>query len=32
MLPFYRVFQYEKEPALLSAYRSAVDEWWKNIR
>jgi len=32
MLPFYCVFQYEKEPALLNAYRSALDEWWKNIR
>ncbi|HEY5913904.1 MAG TPA: hypothetical protein VJA21_25220 [Verrucomicrobiae bacterium] len=32
MLPFYCVFQYEKDPALLNAYRRAVDEWWKNIR
>ena len=32
MLPYYCVFQYEKDPALLKAYRSGVDEWWKNIR
>jgi hypothetical protein len=32
MLPFYCVFQYEKEPAMMKAYRTAVDEWWKNIR
>jgi hypothetical protein len=31
MLPFYCVFQYEKDPALLKAYRRAMDEWWKNI-
>ena len=32
MLPFYGVFQYEKDPALLKAYRRALDEWWKNIQ
>ena len=32
MLPFYGVFQYEKDHALLKAYRRAVDEWWKNIQ
>ncbi len=32
MLPFYSVFQYEKDPALLQAYRRAADEWWKNIQ
>jgi len=32
MLPYYCVFQYEKDPALLKAYRSGVDEWWKNIQ
>jgi len=32
MLPFYAVFQYEKDPALLNAYRRAVDGWWKNIQ
>lgn len=32
MLPFYCVFQYEKDPALLKAYRRAADEWWKNIQ
>ncbi len=31
MLPFYCVFRYEKDPALLQAYRRAMDEWWKNI-
>src|SRR5205807_6092503 len=32
MLPFYCAFRYEKDPALLKAYRSAVDGWWKNIQ
>jgi hypothetical protein len=32
MLPFYCVFKYEKDASLLKAYRSALDEWWKNIR
>jgi hypothetical protein len=32
MLPYYCVFQYEKDPALLQAYRKGVDEWWKNIQ
>ena len=32
MLPYYCVFQYEKDPALLKAYRSGVDGWWKNIQ
>src|SRR2546423_256068 len=32
MLPYYCVFRYEKDPALLKAYRAGVDEWWKNIR
>ena len=32
MLPFYCAFQYEKDPAMLKAYRRAVDEWWKNIQ
>jgi len=32
MLPFYGVFQYERDPALLAAYRRALDEWWKNIQ
>jgi hypothetical protein len=32
MLPYYCVFRYEKDPALLKAYRKGVDEWWKNIR
>ncbi|MGA2866969.1 MAG: hypothetical protein ABSF95_21040 [Verrucomicrobiota bacterium] len=32
MLPFYCLFRYEKDPALLRAYRRALDEWWENIR
>jgi hypothetical protein len=32
LLPYYCAFQYEKDPAMLEAYRSGVDEWWKNIR
>ena len=32
MLPYYCVFQYEKDPELLKAYRRGVDEWWQNIR
>jgi hypothetical protein len=32
MLPFYCVFQYEKDPGRLKAYRGAVDQWWQNIR
>ena len=32
MLPFYCLFEYEKDPALLQAYRKAVDAWWENIK
>jgi hypothetical protein len=32
MLPFYTVFQYEKDPSLLAAYRRALDEWWRNMQ
>jgi hypothetical protein len=32
MLPFYCVFRYERDPALLKAYRRASDEWWRNIQ
>ena len=32
MLPYYCVFQYENDPALLQAYRHGLDEWWKNIQ
>ena len=32
MLPFYCLFEYEKDPALLKAYRHAVDGWWENIQ
>jgi len=32
MLPYYSVFRYEKDPAMLAAYRAGVDKWWKNIQ
>ncbi len=32
MLPFYGVFRYERDPAMLAAYRQALDDWWQNIR
>ena len=32
LLPFYRLFAYEQDPALLKAYRQAADAWWDNIR
>ncbi len=32
MLPFYCIFQYEKDPVLLKAYRRALEEWWKNMQ
>ncbi len=32
MLPYYGLFRYEKDAALLKAYRRGVDEWWKNIQ
>jgi len=32
MLPFYCVLSIRERPALLKAYRSAVDQWWKNIQ
>jgi hypothetical protein len=32
MLPFYALFAYEEDPALLRAYRKASDAWWENIR
>ena len=32
MLPFYCVFQYEKDPVLLQAYRRALDDWWENMQ
>ncbi|MCX6622581.1 MAG: hypothetical protein NTY38_16230 [Acidobacteria bacterium] len=32
MLPFYGLFRYEKDAALLDKYyRPAVDQWWENI-
>ncbi|MEY2878036.1 MAG: hypothetical protein RLZZ15_416 [Verrucomicrobiota bacterium] len=32
MLPFYTVFRYERDPAMLATYRRALDDWWENIR
>jgi hypothetical protein len=32
MLPFYTLFQYERDPTLLAVYRAALDAWWENIR
>jgi hypothetical protein len=32
MLPYYCLFKYEKDPALLKVYRTGVDEWWRNIQ
>jgi hypothetical protein len=31
MLPFYGVFRYEKDPAMVARYRRALDDWWKNM-
>lgn len=31
MLPFYLLFRYEKDPALLAIYRGALGQWWRNI-
>lgn len=30
MLPFYLIFRYEQDPALLKVYRRALDQWWQN--
>jgi hypothetical protein len=30
MLPFYLIFRYEKDPAMLKIYRLALDQWWVN--
>lgn len=32
MLPFYCVFRYEKDPAMLAKYRRALDDWWENMQ
>ncbi|HLJ45636.1 MAG TPA: hypothetical protein VKU01_06500 [Bryobacteraceae bacterium] len=32
MLPFYLAFRYEEDPKLLGFYRSALGQWWDNIR
>ncbi len=31
MLPFYGIFRYEKDHALLVRYRRALDDWWENM-
>ena len=32
MLPYYCVFQHEKDAGMLRAYRAGISEWWKNIQ
>jgi hypothetical protein len=32
MLPFYCLFRYERDPALLAAGRHALDDWWQNLQ
>ncbi len=32
MLSFYPIFLYEQDPNLLKQYRSAADQWWRNIQ
>ena len=32
MLSFYPLLQYETDPALLTRYRAALDQWWANMR
>ena len=32
MLPFYAVFRYERDAAMLAAYRRALDDWWQNMQ
>ncbi|MBY0505798.1 MAG: hypothetical protein K2X03_17920 [Bryobacteraceae bacterium] len=32
MLPFYLVFRYERDEALLKGYRQALEQWWQNAR
>jgi hypothetical protein len=32
MLPFYGVFRYERDAAMLAAYRRALDDWWQNMQ
>lgn len=31
MLPFYILFLYERDEALLKTYRAALGQWWRNI-
>lgn len=31
MLPFHLLFLYERDPALLATYRTALGQWWRNI-
>ncbi len=32
MLPFYGVFRYERDEAMLGPYRHALDDWWQNMQ
>lgn len=32
MLPFYTLFRYETDEAMLREYRTALEGWWQNIR
>ena len=32
MLPFYGVFRYERDEAMLGPYRQALDDWWQNMQ
>lgn len=32
MLPFYCLFQYERDPALRTVYRRALADWWQNMQ
>ncbi len=32
MLPFYLIFRYEKDAAMLKVYRQALDQWWENCQ
>ncbi|MCX6634638.1 MAG: hypothetical protein NT090_06095, partial [Acidobacteria bacterium] len=32
MLPFCLLFRHERDPKLLALYRTALDQWWRNIQ
>jgi hypothetical protein len=32
MLSFYPLFRYERDPKLAALYRTALDQWWRNIQ